>query len=388
MDEIKLKAHSGTDPVIGQPLTVREAMSWAIIEAYKGATRVSPNPPVGCVVLDSQGKFLSKGFHEYFGGPHAEVNAVQGLTEAQLQGAHVIVTLEPCAHQGKTPSCAQMLARKSIAKVTYGLEDPNPLVKGQGAEILRKKGIQVEIFAELKEELEEVCEIFLWNFRQKKVFVSLKLASSLDGIVALANGESRWITNEVSREYSHYLRAVYDAILVGGGTVGNDNPRLDIRHPQVQKENKVVVLDTDAELLKRFYELEVSKAHKHENIFWCVADDLDLKEMNLPGGPQILKVKRGLSHLNMDAVFESLWSVGVRSVFVEGGAKVASSLIENGLINRLYLFQAPIILGQKDSFSWTSHLRTSTMAAKIQLYRVKHVQFQSDLLTTGLFQIN
>ena len=172
MDEIDAKLK-------GQVLTEDQAMALAIQEAKKGAGFVSPNPLVGCVILDRDGKFLSKGYHQVFGGAHAEVNAVQGLTDEQLRGAKLFVTLEPCAHEGKTPSCAKMLAKKPIAQVIYGLVDPNPLVSGQGAAILKQAGIAAEVFPHFQDELEEVCEVFLWNFRKQKVFISLKIDKTL-----------------------------------------------------------------------------------------------------------------------------------------------------------------------------------------------------------------
>ena len=148
-------------------MTDLEAMKKAIAEAYQGASFVSPNPLVGCVILDKVGNFLNSGYHNTYGGPHAEVNAFAGLTLEQLKDAHVIVTLEPCAHQGKTPSCAKTLAALPIKKITYGLMDPNPLVAGQGAEILKAAGKEVTIFNELQTELEELCEVFLMNQREK-----------------------------------------------------------------------------------------------------------------------------------------------------------------------------------------------------------------------------
>ena len=230
-------------------MNLDQAMQLAISEALKGAPFVSPNPKVGCVILDSQGELLSTGYHKKFGEAHAEIEALKNLNPDQLKGAHLIVTLEPCAHEGKTPSCAKTLAKLPIKKVTFGLVDPNPLVAGQGAKILKEAGIEVEEYQGiLKADLEEVCEEFLWNFRQKKVFVAVKIAQSLDGKIALLNGESKWITGPDSRQKVHELRAQYDAVLVGKNTILIDNPSLDIRHPKIQKENKVVVLDRSGEI--------------------------------------------------------------------------------------------------------------------------------------------
>jgi len=285
----------------GSYLTTDEAMRIAILEGARGAPFVSPNPQVGCVILDSESRFLSSGYHEVYGGPHAEVNALRGLTEDELQGAHVVVTLEPCAHQGKTPSCAIELTKHKIAKVTYGLKDPNPVVSGKGAEILKNAHIQVNEYLaqetifqkEIKKDLEELAEIFLCNQIQKKPFVAVKLASSLDGQIALKNGQSQWITGEKSRLYNHYLRACYDALLVGGRTIQLDNPSLNVRYPGLKKQNRVIVLDPKAAVLNRLEDFELAKIHKKENLLFVLDEQLknsysDRKDIHLVFVPLII----------------------------------------------------------------------------------------------------
>lgn len=383
-------------PAVGTEMTVQQAMRLAISEAAKGSAYASPNPMVGCVVLDPAGKFLSSGYHEIYGGPHAEVNAVKGLTEEQLQGAHVIVTLEPCAHEGKTPSCAKMLAKLPVRKVTFGLIDPNPLVAGQGAKILEAAGIEAAVYsdsnktaeAEMKTALEESCEAFLWNFRHKKVFVSLKMASSLDGQVALKNGQSQWITGPESREQVHYLRSGYDAILVGKGTVEFDNPSLNIRHPKIQKANKVLVLDGEADLLKKFSTLKLAQVHKSENIFWVVAEEMKEEVLKLvvsiPAPPQIIYCKTKVGgDLDLQEMLAQAYKLGLRSVMVEGGAFTASSFVKESLVNRLYLFQAPHLMGAGGSRSWTESLRIDEMKNRLSLLHPKYKIFGHDFMITG-----
>lgn len=383
-------------PAVGTPMTVTQAMRLAVSEAAKGSSYASPNPMVGSVVLDSTGKFLSSGYHEIYGGPHAEVNSVKGLDESQLQGAHVVVTLEPCAHEGKTPSCAKMLAKLPIRKVTFGLIDPNPLVAGQGAKILEAAGVEAVVYAdadkkidaEMKIALEESCEAFLWNFRHKKVFVSLKMASSLDGQVALKNGESQWITGPESREQVHYLRSCYDAILVGKGTVEFDNPSLNIRHPKIQKMNKVIVLDGEAELLKKFSTLKLAQVHKSENIYWVVAEELKEEILKLivtmPAPPHIIYCKTKVGgDLDLQEMLAQVYKLGLRSVMVEGGAFTASSFVKESLINRLYLFQAPHLMGAGGSRSWTESLRIEEMKNRISLQHPKFKIFGNDIMISG-----
>lgn len=338
-------------------MNLDQAMQLAITEALKGAPFVSPNPKVGCVILNSRGELLSTGYHKKFGGPHAEVEALKGLSFEQLKDAHVIVTLEPCAHEGKTPSCAKALAGLPIKKVTFGLVDPNPLVAGQGAGILHAAGIEVEEYqGSLKMDLEETCEEFLWNYRYKKVFVALKIAQSLDGKIALANGESKWITGVDSRQKVHELRAQYDAVLVGKNTVLVDNPSLDVRHPTIQKENKVVVLDRSGEILKKIDHLKMFKVHKPENLFVMPSQDLE-------------------------TCLKELYDKGIRSLMVEGGGQVYSSFLEQGLVQRLHLFTAPVILGQ--GIGWADCFTVSDMEKRLELKSVKVQLVGQDTYLTG-----
>lgn len=367
-------------------MSPQQAMKLAIQEAYKGATRVSPNPLVGAVVLDVEGNFLASGHHEFYGGPHAEVNALKNTPVESLRGATVYVTLEPCAHEGKTPSCAKMLAKFPIKKVVFGLVDPNPLVAGQGAAILHAAGIETEVFSdthpEFKTELEEVCEAFLWNFRHKRVFVSLKIAQSLDGQVGLKTGESKWITNEKSREYAHYLRACHDATLVGRATIQHDNPALNIRHPQIQKDNRVVVIDPRGTLLQEASQLQVTRLHKPENLFWCV-DAQQYSAEDLPFA-KILKIREAADgSMDLEDLLQNLWNQGLRSVMIEGGPMTAAKFLKAGLVNRLYLFTAPVVVGAEGGRSWTEGMSINEMRERLQLKNPRTLSFEGDILTTG-----
>jgi len=340
-------------------MTLDQAMQLAINEAFKGAPYVSPNPKVGCVILSERGELLSTGYHKKYGDSHAEIEALKNLNSEQLKGAHVIVTLEPCAHQGQTGSCAKALAQLPIKKVTFGLVDPNPLVAGQGAKILHEAGIEVEEYTgPLKSALEEVCEEFLWNMRHKKIFVSLKIAQSLDGKIALANGESKWITGPDSRQIVHRLRAEHDAVLVGKNTILVDNPSLDVRHPQIQKDNKVVVLDRSGEILKKRDRLKIFQAHELKNIII-------------------------LPSQNLDTVLDELYKQGIRSIMVEGGGQIYSSFLAQGIVQRLHLFTAPVILGQ--GIGWAEHFTLSDMQKRLELKSVKTQLVGQDSYLTGKF---
>lgn len=349
------------EPKLGQVLSDLQAMKLAIQEAYRGLGYTSPNPLVGCVILDSKNQFLAKGHHAKVGEAHAEIDALNKANPDQLKSARVFVTLEPCAHQGRTGSCAKALSDLPIAEVIYGLQDPNPLVAGKGAEILKSAGKKVTLFSSLQIELEQVCEHFLKNFREKKPFVSLKVASSLDGHLAHKNGESKWITDEISREIAHVLRAAHDAILVGANTLRIDQPSLNIRHPKFPgKKIKVVVLDSSGELQKNFAGLSIAKHYAQEDVIFD-------------------------SGKNLKDLLTKLWDLGIKSVLVEGGAQTISSFINEMAADRLYVFQAPMICGAKSGKSWSEQVNIASMSERIPLKDLQIVRLNADLLMTGRF---
>lgn len=373
---------------VGQPLSEFQAMSLAIAEAYKAAAFVSPNPLVGAVVLDAENKFLAVGHHEVYGGPHAEVNALKGLPLERLKGAKVFVTLEPCAHEGKTPSCAKMLAQLPIAEVIFGLVDPNPLVAGQGAKILEDAGIKATNYSssflntefDLRDQLEEVCEVFLRNFRDKKIFVAVKVAQSLDGKVALVNNQSKWITSPESRFYGHYLRAVYDATMVGTGTFLADDPSLNVRLPNLEKKNKVVLVDSKASLSLKFKDSKLIQTHHPENIFWLISEDLANHAEILAAKDfvTIVPVKLKSGHVDLEKALAKLFDLGIRSILVEGGPGLVSSFLSEKLLQKLFVFIAPKILGQGKS--WSESLQLFDMTEAIELKNRRVLNFGPDIL--------
>lgn len=382
-------------PNIGDSISTLEAMQWALAEASRGAGFVSPNPLVGCVIVDEQHCFLSSGYHRLYGKAHAEVDAVQNLQDVSLlKNATVYVTLEPCAHEGKTPSCAKMLAKFPLKKVVYGLKDPNPLVAGQGAQILKDHGIQAVTYFEetgdssLQVSLYEICEIFLRNFIEKKIFVAVKMASSLDGCLALENGQSQWITGPESREYSHYLRSLYDGTMIGSKTLEIDNPGLNIRHPHIQKENKIIILDTKGELLTRWKSFKISELNLPKNLYWCVGFGIlnpdVIKTCNMDTEhPHVIECEITEDFLNLDSVLENLFKMGLKSIFVEGGANLISEFLRLQKVQRMYLFQAPKILGSQKARRWSQTLNFESMLDTVNLQNSEIYRLGNDMLWTG-----
>jgi diaminohydroxyphosphoribosylaminopyrimidine deaminase/5-amino-6-(5-phosphoribosylamino)uracil reductase len=360
-------------------LTPQEAMALAIEEGKKGAGFVSPNPLVGCVILDSRGQLLASGFHAQLGGNHAEAAAVKKISgNANLAGAQVFVTLEPCAHHGRTPPCAEMLAKLPIASVTYGLEDPNSQVSGKGAQILRDAGKKVELFPELKIELEELAEIFLVNQRLRRPFVAVKTAASLDGKIALEDGSSQWITGPEARESGSELRGHYDAVLTGAGTVVKDNPRMNSRAEMfANKPQKLVILDPQGQTVDQLAHLNVAKARASDDIFVVVKPGLNKK----PATARLLEVKMDDGGFDLKALLQTLQDSGIHSLFVEAGGFTTGKFLQSGLMDRLYLYLAPKILGE--GASWTSGLKTASLDKALTLHNWRHQTIGGDLFITA-----
>lgn len=355
------------------PITPEQAMRMAIEEGKRGAGFVSPNPLVGCVILDKNGFVISSGHHARVGGDHAEAGALKKISgNKNLEGAHVYVTLEPCAHEGRTPSCAKALAKLPLASVTYGLEDPNPLVSGLGAKIVREAGIKTEKFAGLQGELEELAEIFLLNMRLKRPFVAVKSGVSLDGQLALADGSSQWITGGEARAHANELRGHYDAVLTGVGTLLIDNPRLNSRSERFSsKPQRLVILDPEGKSLSQLAGLNASKVRARSDIVVVTASQR--------GGD--LEVELVGREFDLKAVLAGLQKRGIYSLFVEAGGITTGRFIKSGLMDRLYLFVAPKVLGA--GISWTSGLNFPSLDQAFAMENLKAVPMGPDLLLTA-----
>lgn len=392
-------------PAVGDVLTDEEALKLTLAEALRGYGFTNPNPAVGCVILDRESRFLASGFHEKAGEPHAEAVALAGLAGRKLnrgrdgwdlssvpveklRGARVFVSLEPCAHEGRTPSCAQTLARLPLAEVTAILQDPFPQVAGRGLEILRQAGIRVHCLQQnggVGERLwiraaHAVCEFFLVNVEKKRSFVSLKVATSLDGMMALKNGESQWITGPQSRDFARFLRGAHQACLVGKNTVLLDNPRLNAREtPFAQERRHVVVLDSKGEILQR-PDLQIFKTHRPEELFVCVGPEAAVTSSP---AAQILRLKSATEREALSEVLDKLWEREIRSVWIEGGARTLSAALEAGVGDRLWLFQGPHLLGAAQGRSWTEAWGVHQMQDRRNLGEVRHLSLGEDHLTTG-----
>ncbi len=318
-------------------------MRGALALARRGLGRVAPNPAVGCVIA-RDGRVLARGWTQPGGRPHAEAEAL-GRAGAAAEGATAYVTLEPCSHHGKTPPCDRALIAAGVARCVVALEDPDPRVAGRGLANLEAAGVAVELGL-CREEAEAVNAGYLLQRREGRPLVALKLAATLDGRIATAAGESRWITGEAARARAHLLRARYDAVLVGAGTARADDPRLDVRLPGLEAVRPLRVVLDGSLGLPLSHDL-VAQAVARPS---CLVTGAEVAEADLApyrdAGMAILQVGRDPEgRLDLAEALRALGGLGLTRVLVEGGGRLAAGLLKAGLVEELHWFRAPKVIG-------------------------------------------
>ena len=311
--------------------------------AAAGWGHVQPNPMVGCVLV-RDGAVVGEGFHGRFGGPHAEIVALEAARSA-AEGATAYVTLEPCNHHGKTPPCSAALMRAGVRRVVFGAADPGRS-SGGGAERLRAAGVAVTGPVWSRPEGEAVSPAFFHAARHATPYVALKLAMTLDARIAAGPGRRTRITGQEAEAEVHRLRSGYDAVMVGAGTVRADDPRLTVRHaPKGDRPLRRVVLDSDAALPPDAALFQTGADDAPVHVFTRESVSEAAMERLEAVGAHVHPVRESARGLALDHVLEVLWEIGVRSVFCEGGRTVAASLLTEGRVQRLYLLVAPRTLG-------------------------------------------
>lgn len=341
--------------------------------AKKGRFFTSPNPLCGAVLV-KEGRIIGKGYHQRVGGPHAEVLAIESVKDkSQLKGSTLYSLLEPCSHYGKTPPCTERIIKEGIKEVVYAMDDPNPLVKGK--EVLENAGIKVR--RGIKEEAaKEINEWYIKYVKERKPYVTLKGALTLDGKIATKEGKSKWITGEKARDFSNLLRCEEDAILVGINTVIKDNPRLTCRRGK--KEIKRVILDRrlriplNARLFKEKGEVVVFTGRE---VGQKKKKDLEKR------GVKVISVREGNGFLFWDEILAKLYQLGCAKVLIEGGAEIFSSALKEDIVDKVFLFFAPKILGA--GLSFTEKLSLGSLKKAIELKEVKGRMMGMDFLLTG-----
>ena len=356
-------------------------MKLAIKMAEKGAGYTSPNPLVGAVIV-SNNEIISKTYHAKFGDPHAEAVALS-LAGNKTRGATLYVNLEPCCHHGKTPPCTQQIINSGISHVVIGTSDPNPLVNGKGIEELKSSGIKVTCGI-LKEESKQLNEFFFKYITTKKPFVILKAGMSIDGKIATKRGDSKWITNDKSRKFVHQMRNKIDAIMVGVGTILEDNPSLTTRiKQQKSKDPKRIIIDN---LLKVPSGAQIFKQDSMaENIIVTSKNAMQsrIKKLEDVGARVILVDTIKKNFLDLDDMLLKLGELSITSLLIEGGQGVFTSAILGKIVDKIIIFIAPKIIGGKLAPSLISGDGILDINDAIKLHDIKIKRFDNDLMIEG-----
>ena len=354
-------------------------MELALTLALKGKGTVSPNPIVGAVIV-KDGRIIGEGYHQKYGEGHAEVNAFKNASE-DVKGATMYVTLEPCSHYGKTPPCAEKIVEKKIKKVVIGTLDPNPLVSGRGVKILQDAGIEVESGI-LNDKCIKINEIFMKYIVKKEPFVVMKSAMSLDGKIATAAGESKWITGEESRRNVHVLRKELSAIMVGVETVIKDDPELTCRIENGINPIRIVVDSTlripiDSKIIKTADKVKtiIATTKKAEKNTIEILEDY---------GVQIIIAdtnKEG--RVDLKDLMKKLGEAKIDSILLEGGAKLNFSALEEGIVDKVQIYIAPKIIGGENAKGPVGGLGIDKLEQAFKLKEITYKTVGEDILIEG-----
>ncbi|MFE2943888.1 bifunctional diaminohydroxyphosphoribosylaminopyrimidine deaminase/5-amino-6-(5-phosphoribosylamino)uracil reductase RibD [Streptomyces sp. NPDC059255] len=347
-------------------------MRRAVALAARGLGSTSPNPVVGCVILDASGHLVGEGFHRRAGGPHAEVHALRAAGPRARCGT-AYVTLEPCAHTGRTGPCAQALIDAGVARVHYAVPDPNPQAAG-GAATLRAAGITAEPGL-LAAEAEAGNAAWLTSVRRGRPYVLWKYAATLDGRTAAADATSRWITSAEARADVHRLRAEADAVVVGSGTARADDPQLAVRGIEGAVQPLRVVVDTEATAVRPGARVLDGGAPT----LIAVAEDADAR--HLPDAVRLPRAAGGRG-LSVPALLAALHERGVRSVLLEGGPALAGSFVAAGAVDKVVGYLAPVLLGAGPAALGDAGI--TTIAAALRLRMTETVRIGPDLRITAI----
>ncbi len=309
--------------------------------AMRGKGRVAPNPMVGCVVLDKNGKLISKGYHKKYGKNHAERDALLKLKNNEADGGTLYVNLEPCSHYGKTPPCVELIIERKIKRVVIGMKDVNPKVDGISK--LQAAGIQVDFV--LQDEARFLNRQFIKNMTQKLPYVVLKTATTMDGKIATKTGSSKWITSSTAREEAYKMRKEFDCIMTSSNTVIADNPSMEHKFK--------CVLDKDSRILKN------AKIYEQGEIYVATRENTPIKDGNL----------------DVEAVLRKLYERGIYSVFVECGGTLAGSMLKYGLVDEVFQFVAPKILNDNSGRSCFDgdSINEISQSKNLRIYEVKQI---------------
>ena len=351
-------------------------MRMAIELAKKGAGGVNPNPMVGAVVVKN-GEVIGRGYHKFFGGPHAEVYALEEAGR-DAEGATIYVTLEPCSHYGKTPPCAKKIIDMGIKKCFIGSSDPNPKVAGKGVAMLKEAGIEV-VENVLKEECDEVNQVFFKYIKTKIPYLFVKCGITLDGKIALSNGISKWITNSIAREKVQYYRNKFMGIMVGINTVLTDNPSLTARIENGVNPFRIIVdpnlqIDENCKVVKNNEDEKTVIITSQKNLFTEDAEntEIQIKQKRLAEENKVKFIFIDGEKFSFRKMLEEIGKAGIDSILLEGGETLISLAFEENVIDGGEIFIANKILGDSSAKPFISGFVREKMEEAVQLTNVRN----------------
>lgn len=357
-------------------------MRRALELAELGAGYTSPNPMVGCVVV-KDGRIISEGYHQKYGEWHAERNALMNCKD-DTTGADLYVTLEPCCHYGKTPPCTEIIIEKKIARVFVGSLDSNPLVAGKGIAMLKEAGIAVETGI-LEDECRKLNEVFYYYIETKLPYVVMKYAMSLDGKIACATGDSKWVTGETARRHVHELRRRYKGIMVGIGTVLADDPMLNCRTAKGVDPVRIICdsnlrIPLRSQIVQTAGEIPTIVACEH-SAFQKQRNQEKISALQ-DAGVQIIPTE-GAHGVNLKQLMQILGEQKIDSILLEGGGTVNASALEDGIVNKVYAYISGKLIGGVDAPTPISGMGADRMAEVVQLKEMEICQMGEDICVSG-----
>lgn len=352
-------------------------MGLAMKLALKGKGLTSPNPLVGSVVV-KKGIIIGKGFHARAGLAHAEVVALDEAGEA-AEGATLYVTLEPCVHFGRTPPCVARIIKSGVKEVIIGMIDPNPLNNGKGIEILKQNKIRVRV-GFLEDRLKRMNEAFIKYITRKIPFITVKVAESLDGRIATRTGDSKWITSDRSRGFSHRLRADFDAVIVGVNTVLRDNPKLDAWFSKRQPVK--IVVDSQLSTPEKANIFSGSKPVIIATLASSLGQETENRKI-LSRKAAILEAKEKAGQVNLKDLMKKLAGMGMTNILVEGGGMLIGSLFDEGLVDKIMFFVSPKIIGGKEAIGSVMGRGVARVERAVRIKDVTLRRFGEDFLIEG-----
>jgi len=358
-------------------MTDIDYMNRAITLAKKGKGKTSPNPMVGAVLVKSK-RIIGQGWHQRFGGPHAEVIALHQCRNI-AKGSKLFLTLEPCHHFGHTPPCVDKIISSGVKEVIIGMKDPNPLTNGRSIQKLRRAGVHVKVGLQ-KEKCEKLNEVFIKYIKYKTPFVVAKIAQSLDGKIATANGSSKWMTSVQTRIFSHKRRNEFDAIVVGKNTVLKDNPTLNATWKE--KRIKKVILDSKLAVLPN---ARLLKGTQDGQVIIATTSFASERKVNAfrEKGVEVLVCPNKVKRVNLKWVMKELAKKGISNILIEGGAQIIGRALHNKIVDKMNIYIAPKIIGDKDAIPSISGMKLYNVNHSLRLKNIKMRKMGDDYLLEG-----